>query len=144
MLTVTRWFIKAGMIYLATGFLLLFIDSIPVIEMEISLLPVYWHMIAIGWITQVIMGVSIWMFPRKRRDKAGMDTPLTWAIFWTLNTGLVLRFITEPFLGTTNIWNQWIIVLSILLQFTAVSLYIAEIWPRVQPKVGRKQKSGDS
>lgn len=82
MLPVTRWFIKAGMIYLATGMLLLFIDSMPFIGLEIQLLPVYWHMIVIGWITQIIMGVSIWMFPRKRRDRQKRDSVLTWSGFY--------------------------------------------------------------
>jgi len=143
LLPVTRWFIKAGMIYLTSGMLLLFIDSMPLIGLEIQLLPVYWHMIVIGWITQIIMGVSIWMFPRKRRDRQKRESVLTWSVFGLLNTGLILRFISEPFSGNETGFSaaQWIILLSIFLQLAAAVLYVAEIWPRVQPKRKRKSKT---
>jgi len=143
LLPVTRWFIKAGIIYLTTGMLLLFIDSIPAIELQIQLLPVYWHMIVIGWITQIIMGVSIWMFPRKRRDRQNRESLLTWSIFGLLNAGLILRFVSELFLdretGVSAV--QWIILLSICLQLAAAALYVIEIWPCVQPKRKRKSKT---
>ncbi len=157
MLPVTRWFIKAGMIWLALGLMLLLADTIPGSPFHISLLPVYWHMIAVGWITQLIMGVSIWMFPRKRRDRKKAETPLQWAIFWSLNAGLVLRFFSEPLLDpgaveagvaggmemVTNLEQgiglvSWLVLTSIGLQLTAVLLYLAEIWPRVQPRRKRK------
>jgi hypothetical protein len=136
MLKVTRWFIKAGMVYLVTGIFLFLAESVPVMSVNINLLPVYWHMIALGWLTQVIIGVSIWMFPRKKKDRKNLESPVAWGIFWTLNGGLILRFLVEPFpiifSGTLPI--QLITVLSVLLQLTAAVLYVIEIWPRVQPR----------
>jgi hypothetical protein len=136
MLKVTRWFIKAGMVYLVTGVFLFLLDSIPVLTININLLPVYWHMIALGWITQVIIGVSIWMFPRKRKDRKNLESPVAWAIFWTLNAGLILRFLVEPFPVFLSgiLIVQIITVLSVILQLIAAVLYLIEIWPRVQPR----------
>jgi ABC-type enterobactin transport system permease subunit len=43
------------------------------------LLPVYYHLLMVGWATQLIGGVALWMFPvhsreRPRGDRApGMD-----------------------------------------------------------------------
>lgn len=141
--TVTRWFIKAGLIYFLMGVALAFAAELPFINSGALLLPVYWHMLVMGWLTQIIIGVSIWMFPRKWRDKNKRESVLTWLTFWLLNSGLILRFLTEPFLpifyDTFSI--QLIIITSAILQISAICTYIAEIWPRVQ---SRKKKRGVS
>jgi len=138
---VTRWFIKAGIIYFAAGVFLAFITEIPPINGGSLLLPVYWHMLVMGWITQIIMGVSIWMFPRKHRDKERREFILTWSAFWLLNSGLVLRFLSEPFLPlfTQNLTISIIVVISAVLQVLAIILYILEIWPRLQSRENRKR-----
>lgn len=138
---VARWFIKAGIIYFITGVLLSFLAEIPALNAGAMLLPVYFHMLVTGWITQVIMGVSLWMFPRKHRDKKKRESVLSWMAFWLLNSGLVLRFISEPFLPV--IQNSTIIsvlvVISSILQISAIAAYVAEIWPRLQSRKKRKR-----
>ncbi|MCC5942795.1 MAG: hypothetical protein JJU37_14730 [Balneolaceae bacterium] len=141
--TVTRWFIKAGLIYFLMGVILAFTAELPFINSGALLLPVYWHMLVMGWLTQIIIGVSIWMFPRKWRDKKKRESVLTWLTFWLLNSGLILRFFTEPFLPFFNdtLTVQLIIITSAILQIAAICTYIAEIWPRVHSK---KRKRGVS
>ena len=141
---VTRWFIKAGLIWFILGLLIAFVAELPFAETGSLLLPVYWHMIVIGWITQVIMGVSIWMFPRKKRDRKKEQSWLAVGAFYLLNGGLMVRFLSEPFLPvfTESSLLSATVVVSALLQVAAVVLYIGEIWPRVQPK--RKRKRGNS
>lgn len=116
------------------------ISEIPAFLAGSLLLPVYWHMLVLGWITQVIMGVSIWMFPRKHRDKEKRELFLCWSTFWLLNTGLMLRFLSEPFLSLVQ--DSFAVTTSVLissiLQSAAIIAYIAEIWPRLQPRKVRK------
>ncbi|WP_069131227.1 heme-copper oxidase family protein [Rhodohalobacter halophilus] len=140
--TSTRWFVRSGMVYFLLGVILAFLSEFELFS-KISLLPVYWHMLVIGWITQLIIGVSVWMFPRKYRDKKKRESILVWTTFWSLNLGLILRFISEPILhlypGSTLL--NGVVILSALLQVTAFLCYIAEIWPRLQPRKKRRQKS---
>lgn len=138
---VTRWFIKAGIIYFVVGIFLALFAEIPTVQTGPLLLPVYWHMLVMGWITQLIMGVSIWMFPRKHRDKKKRESILTWSAFWLLNSGLVLRFTTEPILPlfSENSAISIIVVISAVLQVLAIIVYILEIWPRLQPREKRKR-----
>ncbi|CAN5358594.1 hypothetical protein BH23BAC3_BH23BAC3_35460 [soil metagenome] len=138
---VTRWFIKAGIIYFTAGIFLALIAEIPTINSGPLLLPVYWHMLVMGWITQLIMGVSIWMFPRKYRDKEKREFILTWLAFWLLNSGLVLRFFSEPFLPFFRESSviSFIVVISAVLQVSAIIAYILEIWPRLQSREKRKR-----
>ena len=140
---ITRWFIKSGIIYLFLGILLAFLSELPFIQSGSLLLPVYWHMIVIGWVTQVIMGVSIWMFPRKRRDRKKTETFFSVASFFSLNAGLLIRFLCEPFIPffAENPLAIFVISLSIILQLIGVLFYVAEIWPRVQSKKKRKKRS---
>lgn len=140
--TSTRWFIRMGIIYFILGVILAFLSEFNSFS-DISLLPVYWHMLILGWITQLIIGVSIWMFPRKHRDKKKRETILVWITFWALNIGLLLRFISEPIihLYPENSWIEGILILSSLLQITAFLFYTAEIWPRLQSKKKRRSKT---
>ena len=142
--TTTRWFIKSGVFYFILGITLAFLAEFPSLTGNLSLLPIYWHMLVMGWITQLIIGVSIWMFPRKHRDKKKRESILVWASFWTLNIGLVLRFISEPFIPIIE--DHYIIKVSITLsalsQWIAVMLYAIEIWPRLQNrKKSRRSKA---
>lgn len=138
--TTSRWFIKAGVIYFVLGITLVFLDEIPLMSSKLSLLPIYWHMLVMGWITQLIIGVSVWMFPRKHRDKKRRESILVWATFWTLNIGLILRFLSEPLIPLLKDSKviQISIVVSALLQWIAVILYTIEIWPRLQNR--KKQR----
>jgi hypothetical protein len=139
--TVTRWFIKTGIIYFIASVVLALASEIPALDTGPMLLPVYWHMMVVGWITQIIMGVSIWMFPRKHRDKKKREALLSWSAYGLLNAGLIMRFVIEPFLPLiqNSTWATILAVTSSLLQVIAISCYIAEIWPRLQFRELRKR-----
>ncbi|MEX0662153.1 MAG: NnrS family protein [Balneolaceae bacterium] len=137
--SVTRWFIKSGIVWFCIGVILAFVAELPSVQISALLLPVYWHMLVIGWITQVIMGVSVWMFPRKKRDRKKEQSRLAVGAFIALNSGLVVRFLSEPFLPlASGSLVPIVVVLSAALQVLAFLLFVAEIWPRVQPKKKRK------
>lgn len=139
---ITRWFIKSGMIYFILGISLAFVAELPFVNTGALLLPVYWHMLVLGWISQLIMGVSIWMFPRKKHQRENIQTLPAVLAFWFLNTGLLLRFLSEPFipLFKDDGWMRAVVVLSSLLILLSVIFYLVEIWPRVFSKKKRKRK----
>lgn len=130
----TRLFIKTGIVYLILGIILALLSGIPSLEIGHLLLPVYWHMIVVGWITQIIIGVSVWMFPRSSRGKRETNSKLIFGSFITLNAGLIVRFISEPFIPILNdyLLILWSISLSATLQLVAITLFIMEIWPRIR------------
>lgn len=107
-----------------------------------GLMPVFWHFLLVGWITQIIMGVSVWMFPRKRRGKVGGGETWAWAAFFCINAGLALRAIAEPVnaISVAGAWVQWGVVVSAGLQVAGGLAYVIGIWPRVKGKRKRKRK----
>jgi hypothetical protein len=116
------------------------IDSLSVSSMT----PLFWHLLMVGWITQIIFGVSMWMFPGRNREEGFLAQKWAWLTYLFLNLGLVLRVIAEPVVSysTTSIWNI-LIVLSAAIQIAAAVMYCIEVWPRVQSKEQRRKKRNE-
>lgn len=138
--TISRTFIKAGMIFFVLSLIAglgLEIDSISFP----SLMPLFWHMLMVGWITQIIMGVSIWMFPGRNREEGFWNQKWGWLTLIILNAGLVLRLIAEPALGYSEaqLWSV-LLVGSAVLQVAAGITYLIEMWPRIMSKKQQRKK----
>ncbi len=143
---ITIYFIRSGMIFF---FLALFLALIMSLEQSglmtlpvMTLQPVFWHFLLVGWITQIIMGVSVWMFPRKRRGQQGGGEKHAWIAFSCINVGLWMRAISEPFVasGGSDKIIPFLIALSAVLQIIGGTAYVLGIWPRVKGK--RKRRRG--
>jgi hypothetical protein len=64
----SRWYIKAAMIYFVAALIL---GALQGLQGSLQLHPVvaasgpaYVHLLVVGWITQMIFGVAYWMFPK--------------------------------------------------------------------------------
>lgn len=135
-----RFFIKTGLAFFVISLLLgvvfatsPFIDLPGIIN---SMMPTYLHIFMVGWITQIIFGVSIWMFPSP--DKGGRygNETIIWFIYWTLNVGILLRVFAEP--GNQAFpksgFMNFSLLLSALLQWSGALLYAYHIWGRIKGK----------
>lgn len=130
---ISRYFIKSGMLFLFFGVVIYTLSEFSELLINVPLLAVYWHMIAIGWITQIIMGVSIWMFPKGKNSISKNGSTLSWISYISLNLGLVFRFSSEPFLNVDREIVQIPFLLSIILQVLGILCFILEIWPSITP-----------
>ncbi|MCA0456932.1 MAG: cbb3-type cytochrome c oxidase subunit I [Chloroflexi bacterium] len=130
--TITRYFIKTAMLYFAFGLLLGFLISarslLNLPSFIANMNPTYLHLLVVGWITQLIIGVAYWMFPKFSKAEPRGDERVGWAIYALLNIGLLLRAVGEPFqIG-------WLLPISAILQFFAVWMFVIVIWPRVKER----------
>jgi hypothetical protein len=117
---------------LCTGVFLAFPTGNPVS----GLFPVYLHLLTFGWLTQLIFGVALWMFPKYSSAKPRGHEWLGWATFILLNTGLLMRAIFEPLNGN-NTWlplSGWMLVVAALLQWLAGLAFVANTWTRIREK----------
>lgn len=102
-----------------------------------ALLPVYYHLLMVGWATQLIGGVALWMFPPLSRERPRGDERLGWFAYGALNGGLALRAVAEPLqMLRPSPWTGWALALSALLQVLAVWALVAALWPRVKGRPG--------
>ncbi len=134
---ITRWFIKTALLYfilaLLAGLLLAVQKALPVALPP--LFPVYIHLLVQGWITFLIIGVIIWMFPKYSREKPRGSQGLGWASYVLLNLGLVLRILIEPLHSATpNVMLGWGLVVSAILQWLGGMAFVANTWARVKEK----------
>lgn len=132
-----RIYIKTALVQLLVsvllGALLLVNASLSLHRYVGLLLPVYYHLLMVGWATQLIAGVALWMFPPHSRARPRGDERLGWLAYGALNGGLLLRAVAEPLqLIRPSAWTSAGLVLSAVLQVGAVWLLVFALWPRVK------------
>jgi hypothetical protein len=131
--------IKTALAYVLIGMLLsaLWLIQIvqPIHRLVGHLQPTALHLIVVGWLTQLIFGVAIWMFPPWSKEQPRGPSALGWSCYGLLNTGLLLRLLAEPlnsYRPTPTL--GWLLALSAALQVVAVWLFVLLVWSRVRAK----------
>ncbi|MGE5589608.1 MAG: hypothetical protein ACM3ZA_03105 [Bacillota bacterium] len=135
MSTMVRWFIKSSLVYLGTGFLLggilLVYKALAHRAVPSQWVTIHVHLLLVGFMVQLVMGVGYWMFPRVKDHWFGERwAAVSWGL---LNVGLLLRFISEPYLfGPWRNAAALVTTLSALLQVAAGLLFASGMWPRIK------------
>lgn len=137
--SLTRWYIKTGIVYLIAALLLALVlawpnaDNLPPFIRFMN--PVYFHLFLVGWVTQMIFGVIYWMFPIITRARPRGPEWLGWASFILLNAGLLLRVVGEPLTGIRpEARFGWLLAVSALLQWLAAVIFVILAWPRIKER----------
>jgi cyanate permease len=134
-----RTFVKAAFVYFVAALLLgalMVFDGLGTGQWLRSAYLSQIHLLVVGWISQLAIGVAYWMFPRFLKEQnplpRGADR-LTWTVILCLNAGLILRFLFEPFALTSGqAWLNALVALSGVLQTLAVLGFAVLIWGRIR------------
>ena len=137
--SLSRWYIKSALVYLAAALLLALVLAVPdTIDLPPFIRfmnPAYFHLFLVGWVTQMIFGVIYWMFPIITRARPRGNERLGWASYIFLNIGLLMRIVGEPLTSMhPGTWFGWILPISALLQWLAAVLFVVLAWPRVKER----------
>lgn len=131
---VARWYLKAGLVYfvlaLVAGVLFEARAVVDLPRWTATLRPVYIHLLVVGWITQIIIGVGYWMFPKFTKENPRGSEALAWATWVLINVGLFLRLIAEP--QTFEADLGWMLALSAVLQTLGGWLFVVNTWARIK------------
>lgn len=104
-------------------------------------LPVYYHLLMLGWVTQLIGGVALWMFPVLSRERPRGDERIGWLAYAALNIGLACRAIAEPqHAMQPQPWSAWMLAISAVLQTVAIWALVVALWPRVRQRGDTSRK----
>jgi hypothetical protein len=130
--TITRWFVKASLVSLVLG---LVAGIWQQVNSTAGLFPVYLHLLTFGWLTQLIFGIALWMFPMYTREKPRGPEWLVWGIFVALNLGLILRVIFEPLQSLSpTVLGGWALVAAAILQWLSGVGFSTAVWSRIRRK----------
>lgn len=132
----TRWLIRAAIVHFIAALALGIVMQVPAaarLPLMRSIWPAYLHLLAVGWLTQLIFGVAYWMFPRYSADRPRGSGRLGWAGFFLLNGGLIMRVVAEPWHAVTGRGGTALVVSAALQLFAAIA-FVANTWPRVRER----------
>lgn len=94
------------------------------------------HLLTVGWITQLIFGVALWMFPRAGGHRKVPDRALDRVGYGLLNAGLLARLAVEPGWTVASggaAW-RWGLLFSAVAQWAAVLYFAARLWRRARAR----------
>ncbi len=134
---IVRWYLRTALVMFVLALLVGLVQNLRSLFpfLPINLTPVYFHLLMVGWVTQFILGVALWMLPKYSMEKPRGVEAFSWATYILLNAGLLVRVFSEPlndrFPGTT--WG-WMLVFSAVLQWLAGLLFVVNAWRRVKIK----------
>jgi heme/copper-type cytochrome/quinol oxidase subunit 1 len=91
------------------------------------------HLLLVGFMLMIVMGVATWMFPRPARDDARYRPELALAVYWVVTLGTAVRAAAEIALGLTGAQALGpVVALGGLGQIAGAVLFVANMWWRVR------------
>ena len=132
-----RRYIKTSFVFLVTG---LGLGGYAVVAQFAAgaypsrlLITAHVHLLLVGFVLMIVMGVATWMFPRPARDDTRYRPELAEAVYWVMTLATALRAAAEILLGVTGARAfGWLIAAGGLGQLAAAALFAANMWSRVR------------
>ena len=91
------------------------------------------HLLLVGFMLMIVMGVATWMFPRPARDDARYRPELAEAVYWTMTVATALRASAEIAASFTPAPGlRLAIAAGGLGQLVGTALFVVNMWTRVR------------
>lgn len=138
MFTTVRYFIKTSIIFLSLGILTgLYMTYTKYFNGEgfsFDIQTAHTHIILVGSVMMMIMGVAIWFFPRPPKGDKRYNPDLIMVVYWLMASATFSRFLFQMLKGFFHfeLFNILIGITS-FLQVTAMLLFFYSIWGRIRP-----------
>jgi len=135
-----RFYVRSALIYLLAAFTVaevLLLNQAFGWDGRLGVLQyAFYHLLMVGWATQLIGGVALWMFPPFTRERPRGNETLGWAAYVALNVGLLLRVVGEPMHALQpGALASGLLAISAVLQVAAAWLLVGQLWPRVRQRI---------
>jgi cbb3-type cytochrome oxidase subunit 1 len=132
-----RRFLRTAMGFLLVGLVL---GAWMLVRRELAgrypsqrLVSAHTHVILVGFVMMMILGVALWMFPRPERDDPRYRPALAEVAYWLLTSSTAIRFTGElvpP--ASSGLLLHWVVVLAGLGQVTGVVIFFWNLLPRIR------------
>ena len=132
-----RRYIKTSFVFLVAGLLLG--GYIVVSELVLGAWPArllvtaHAHLLLVGFMLMLVMGVATWMFPRPARDDPRYRPALAEAVYWVMALGTAVRATAEVGAALTGAPALRLLVAAGgLAQLLGAGLFVVNMWSRVR------------
>ena len=137
MTPLVRRYIKTSFVFLLAGLALG--SYIIVAQFALDTTPprllttAHAHLLLVGFMLMMVMGVATWMFPRPARDDARYRPELAEAAYWIITAATAVRAGAEIAVGVAGVLGlRWLIAAGGLGQFAGAALFALNMWWRVR------------
>jgi heme/copper-type cytochrome/quinol oxidase subunit 1 len=92
------------------------------------------HVILVGFVMTMILGVALWLFPRPDKSDQRYRPALAEAAYWMLTLGTAARALAELARSARphERWLAWVIVAASMAQIAALALFFHTMWSRIR------------
>ncbi len=138
MFSTVRYFVKTSVVFLLVGILSgLYMSAAKNIfhtPFGPELISAHAHIILVGSVMMMIMGVALWFFPRAEKDDKKYNPDLILITYWLMTISTASRFIFQTAAGFVFIdWINIMITITSTLQVIAIMLFFYSMWGRIRP-----------
>jgi heme/copper-type cytochrome/quinol oxidase subunit 1 len=137
MTPLVRRYIKTSFVFLVAGLVLgayivvaqFLLDTNP----PRLLITAHAHLLLVGFMLMMVMGVATWMFPRPAREDSRYRPELAEAAYWVMTVATAIRAGAEigvALAGTLGL--RWLIAAGGLGQLAGAALFVLNMWWRVR------------
>ena len=105
------------------------------------LISAHTHLVFVGFVMFMILGVALWLFPKPARDDYRYKPILIEWVYWMLLSGTLLRFGAELLQGLyVRPSTAGLVITGGVLQFISLVLYGYSMWSRIRSTTDYKQQ----
>jgi hypothetical protein len=146
MFSTVRLFIKTGILFLAAGLVL---GGYMLFEREINnrwpnpyLVSAHAHVVLVGFVMFLILGVALWLFPRAEKDDTRYRPGRITAAYVILTASTATRFVAEASRAWSHAhWLAWGVLAGGFGQIAGIALYCWTMWSRIRPVGSRAREA---
>ncbi len=137
MFTLARYYVKSAILFLVLGIVLggymSYEINIQNTAVPQSMITAHTHLILIGFVMMLIMGIALWLFPRPR-EKVFYSPLLSEITFYIMFVSVLMRSLGEVVSGFIMLnWAAWMIVITSYGEILGIILFFINIWQRIKP-----------
>ncbi len=137
MYTVVRYYVKSAIVFLFLGILLGAYMSYEInvrkVDIPHSIVTAHTHLILVGFVMMLIMGIALWLFPRPR-EKVFYSPYLSEVTFYVMFFSILFRGIGETLDGFITIpLIRWDVLIASWMEVIGIILFFINVWQRIKP-----------
>lgn len=138
MFSTVRYFIKTSIIFLLigiiTGLYLLIASNYFNSWSHPDLVSAHTHIILVGSVMMMIMGVALWFFPRPGKDDKLYKPDLILAAYFIITTSTLIRYFSQVISAIVlpNELLKFLVTISSIGQVLGIIIFFISIWGRIR------------